>query len=108
MSVVPTPADGFALPILSDVLEIAVIPLVRCETLPDDSCSPFRRVVVVTETEAKRYDGRAISNLVACLWPADLQVIRSLDEFPFFGCKIWQIPVCKLLDGLVMFAQVCS
>jgi hypothetical protein len=28
MSVVPTPADGFALLILSDVFEIAMVPLV--------------------------------------------------------------------------------
>jgi hypothetical protein len=65
MSVVPTPADGFALLILSDVFEIAMVPLVWWEAWPDDSCSPFRRVMIYTETEAKRY--AAISNLVAWL-----------------------------------------
>lgn len=64
MSVVPAPADGFALLILSDVLEIAVVSLVRCEALPDNSCSPFRRVMIQTETGPKRYEGRAISNMV--------------------------------------------
>lgn len=67
MPIVPAPADGFALLILSDVFELAMVPLVRCEALPDDSCSPFRRVMVHTETEAKGDNGRAISNLVAWL-----------------------------------------